>query len=201
MFYHIEGVVAELQPGLAVIDCGGIGFALNVTAGTVSALKLGTKSKLYVAEAIGENNFDLYGFSNVGEKRCFMMLTSVSGIGPRAALSILSYNSPEALALAIMNNDEKALTVAPGVGKKIAQRVILELKDKIRKEMGGGDYSLPAASGASPAVQDGSIGDAMTALSVLGYSAAEVTPVIKKLDVGGMSAEQIIKAVLKHMVK
>ena len=108
---------------------------------------------------------------------------------------------PEALALAIMNNDEKALAVAPGVGKKIAQRVILELKDKIRKEMGGADYSLPAASGASPAVQDGSIGDAMTALSVLGYSAAEVTPVIKKLDVGGMSAEQIIKAVLKHMVK
>lgn len=202
MFYHIEGVVAELQPGLAVIDCGGIGFALNVTAGTVSALKLGTKAKLYVAEAIGENNFDLYGFSNVGEKRCFMMLTSVSGIGPRAALSILSYNSPEALALAIMNNDEKALTVAPGVGKKIAQRVILELKDKIRKEMGGADYySLTAASGASPAVQDGSIGDAMTALSVLGYSAAEVTHVIKKLDVGGMSAEQIIKAVLKHMVK
>ena len=100
MFYHIEGVVAELQPGLAVIDCGGIGFALNVTAGTVSALKLGTNAKLYVAEAIGENNFDLYGFSNMSEKRCFMMLTSVSGIGPRAALSILSYNSPEALALA-----------------------------------------------------------------------------------------------------
>ena len=200
MFYHIEGVVAELQPGLAVIDCGGIGFALNVTAGTLSALKLGTKAKLYVAEAIGENNFDLYGFSSTSEKRCFMMLTSVSGIGPRAALSILSYNSPEALALAIMNSDEKALTVAPGVGKKIAQRVILELKDKIRKEMGGGEITIPAASGASP-VQDGSIGDAMTALSVLGYSAAEVTPVINKLDVGGMSAEQIIKAVLKHMVK
>ena len=90
MLYHIEGIVSELEPNLAVIDCGGIGFALSCTPNTVSALKLGSKGKLYVSEAIGENNFDLYGFSKKSEKRCFEMLLSVSGIGPKAALSILS---------------------------------------------------------------------------------------------------------------
>ena len=106
MLYHIDGTVAELEPSLVVIDCGGIGFALNITANTAAALKPGARAKLFVAEAIGETNFDLYGFIDKSERRCYNMLTSVSGIGPKAALSILSYNSPEALALAIMNNDE-----------------------------------------------------------------------------------------------
>ena len=202
MLYHIDGTVAELEPSLAVIDCGGIGFALNITANTAAALKPGARAKLFVAETIGETNFDLYGFIDKSERRCFGMLTSVSGIGPKAALSILSYNTPEALALAIMNNDEKALTVAPGVGKRIAQRVILELKDKISKEMGALDGYQPAPGvGGFTGGGDGNIGDAMTALSVLGYSSAEVAPVLKKLDVNGMTAEEIIKAVLKHMVK
>ena len=202
MLYHIDGTVAELEPSLAVIDCGGVGFALNITANTAAALKPGARAKLFVAETIGETNFDLYGFIDKSERRCFGMLTSVSGIGPKAALSILSYNTPEALALAIMNNDEKALTVAPGVGKRIAQRVILELKDKISKEMGSLDYeTAPGAGGGFTVGGDGNIGDAMTALSVLGYSSAEVAPVLKKLDVNGMTAEEIIKAVLKHMVK
>lgn len=202
MFYHIEGTVAELEPTLAVIDCGGVGFALNITMNTAAALKPGAKAKLYVSEAIGETNFDLYGFIEKSEKRCFGMLTSVSGIGPKAALSILSCNSPETLALAIMNNDEKALTAAPGIGKRIAQRVILELKDKMSKELGTLDYQPAAAEGGAVVVGgNGNVGDAMTALSVLGYSSAEVAPVLKKLDVNGMTAEEIIKAVLKHMVK
>ena len=137
MFYHIEGTVTELEPNLVVLDCGGVGYALNATMNTVSYIHMGDKVKLYVAEAIGENNFDLYGFYTKGEKRCFELLVSVSGIGPKAALSILSYSTPETLALAIMNDDVKALTVAPGVGKKIAQRVILELKDKMSKETAG----------------------------------------------------------------
>ena len=201
MLYHIDGTVTELEPNLAVIDCGGIGFALNVTSNTVAALKLGSRAKLYVAEAIGETNFDLYGFADKSERRCFEMLTAVSGIGSKAALSILSYNTPEGLALAVMNNDEKALTVAPGIGKKIAQRVILELKDKVSKELGSSDYQLPVPTVSANGAADNSISDAMTALSVLGYSTAEISPALKKLDVTGMSAEQIIKAVLKQMVK
>ncbi len=201
MLYHIDGTVTELEPNLAVIDCGGIGFALNVTANTVAALKLGSRAKLFVAETIGETNFDLYGFADKSERRCFEMLTAVSGIGSKAALSILSYNTPEGLALAVMNNDEKALTVAPGIGKKIAQRVILELKDKVSKELGSSDYQLPVPTVSANGAADSSISDAMTALSVLGYSTAEISPALKKLDVTGMSAEQIIKAVLKQMVK
>lgn len=197
MFYHIEGIVSEIEQNLAVIDCGGVGYALNATINTLSNIKTGAKAKLYVSEAIGENNFDLYGFFTKSEKRCFEMLTAVSGIGPKAALSILSYNSPESLALAIMNQDVKALTVAPGIGKKIAQRVILELKDKISKELGDEPLSLPVMSAV---VSSGNtvVNDAMTALAVLGFSSAEIAPILKKLDVSGMSAEQIIKAVLKQ---
>lgn len=197
MFYHIEGIVSEIEQNLAVIDCGGVGYALNATVNTLSNIKSGVKVKLYVSEAIGENNFDLYGFFTKSEKRCFEMLTAVSGIGPKAALSILSYNSPESLALAIMNGDEKALTVAPGIGKKIAQRVILELKDKISKELGGEQISLPTIPAALTS-GDSILNDAMAALAVLGFSSAEIAPILKTVDVSGMSAEQIIKTVLKQ---
>ena len=182
-----------------MLDCGGVGYALNATMNTVSYIHMGDKVKLYVAEAIGENNFDLYGFYTKGEKRCFELLVSVSGIGPKAALSILSYSTPETLALAIMNDDVKALTVAPGVGKKIAQRVILELKDKMSKETAGQEIRLPVAVPVTG--QNDTMSDAMAALAVLGYSSAEIAPALKKIDVTGMSAEEIIKAVLKQMVK
>ena len=201
MFYHLNGIVTELGQNLGVLDCGGIGFALNATLNTISRLKTGEKAKLYVAESIGETNFDLFGFADKSEKRCYEMLVSVSGIGPKAALSILSYSTPEALALAIMNNDVKALTVAPGIGKKIAQRVILELKDKIAKEMDSSDFDLPLVSTPAAQAENSNVNDALTALTVLGYSSAEVAPVLKQLDLTGMNAEQIIKAVLRHMVK
>ncbi len=198
MFYHLEGTVAELAPNLVVLDCAGIGFALNSTANTMSYLKTGERAKLFVAEAIGESNFDLYGFYTKSEKRCFEMLVSVSGIGPKAALSILSYNTPDSLALSVLNNDVKSLTVAPGIGKKIAQRVILELKDKISKETEVVDSGLVPAI--TPAVEDKNVSDALTALAVLGYSNTEVSQALKQMDPSGMSAEQIIKAVLKQMV-
>ena len=200
MFYHIEGVVAELEPNLAVVECGGVGFSVNISANTVSMLKKGTKAKLYISESVSENAFDLYGFGTKSEKRCFEMLTAVSGIGPKAAISILSCNTPEGLALAILNNDEKALTAAQGIGKKIAQRVILELKDKMSKELNGTnlDFSAPVIS---PQLSGSSVNDAIAALSVLGYSAAEINPVIKTIDVANMSSEQIIKYVLKNMIK
>lgn len=198
MFYHLEGTVSEIAPNLVVLDCGGIGFALNATINTISYLKTGEKAKLYIAEAIGESNFDLYGFYSKSEKRCYEMLVSVSGIGPKAALSILSYNTPDGLALSILNNDVKALTVAPGIGKKIAQRVILELKDKISKEMDNPVLDLSVVN--LPAGGDKQVSDAIAALTVLGYSSSEVGQVLKRLDTSGMSAEEIIKAVLRQMV-
>lgn len=199
MFYHIEGKVTDVEPALVVIDCGGVGYALNASLNTVSRVSLGERAKLYVSEAIGESNFDLYGFYSKEEKRCFEMLTSVSGIGPKAALSILSYNTPDDLALAIINGNDKALTVAPGVGKKIAQRVILELKDKVSKGLGStSEIKLPAVS---VSAQGGVMNDVMTALAVLGYSGSDVAPALKSLDTDGMTAEQIIKAVLKQMVR
>ena len=200
MFHHIEGIVSEIGQNLAVIDCGGVGFALNVTLNTLSCVKVGGKCRLYVSESVKEDAFDLFGFYSKSERRCFEMLTSVSGIGPKAALSILSSNTPEGLAMAVLNNDEKALTVAPGIGKKIAQRVILELKDKLGKESAASDFVPPVMTQAA-AGESSAVGDAMTALAVLGYSSAEVAPVLKKLDTAGMTTEQIIKAVLKSMVQ
>lgn len=200
MFYHINGIISELEPNKAVIDCGGVGFDISITMNTAASLAAGERAKLYISESIGENNFDLYGFKTKSEKRCFEMLTSVSGIGPKAAMSILSHNTPESLALAVMSDDVKALTVAQGIGKKIAQRVILELKDKISKETGGNiEIHVPAV--ALNPVQNSAVNDAIAGLSVLGYSSVEISPVIKTLDVESMSAEQIIKAVLKQMVK
>jgi len=199
MFHHIEGIVSEIDQNLIVIDCSGIGFALNATYNTMSYVKIGERAKLYVLEVVKEDAFDLYGFSTKAERRCFEMLISVSGIGPKAALSILSANTPDGLALAIMNNNEKALTVAPGIGKKIAQRVILELKDKISKESTPSDFTAPAAAVVSS--DGGALNDAVAALTVLGYNSSEIAQKLKQIDVTGMSTEQIIKAVLKQMSK
>ena len=199
MFYYLEGTVAELEPNLVVLDCAGVGYALNTTANTVAAVSRGGRCRLYVSESIREDAFDLYGFYTKNEKLFFEMLTSVSGIGPKAALSILSANTPEGLALAVASGNEKALTVAPGIGKKIAQRVILELKDKIGMESGFAAENFPTPA----AVQsdNSAVGDAVAALSVLGYNSNEIAQVLKSVDVGGMSTEEIIKTVLRRMVK
>lgn len=198
MFYHLEGVVTDIDYNLAVIDCGGVGYAVNTTSNTLSRLKLNEGAKLYISECIKEDAFDLYGFYTLSEKRCFEMMLTVSGIGPKAAQAILSSCTPEALAMAVMNGDEKAITAAPGVGKKIAQRLILELKDKLGKEAGTTAASMPAA--VAPAMR-GARNDAVTALMVLGYSAAEINSAIGSLDVSGMSTEQIVKLALKNLVK
>lgn len=197
MFYHLEGIVSDIDINLAVIDCGGVGYAVNTTANTLSQIKIKEKSKLYISEYIKEDCFDLYGFATLSEKRCFEMLLTVSGIGPKAAQAILSTSTPEALAIAIMNGDEKAITVAQGVGKKIAQRVILELKDKVSKEAGSAAIEMPAAV----SVADGNArNDAIAALMVLGYSAPEINSVLRRMDVSGMSTEQIVKIVLKNLM-
>ena len=197
MFYHLEGIVSDIDLNLAVIDCGGVGYAVNTTANTLSKFKVKDRAKLYISEYIKEDCFDLYGFASLSEKRCFEMLLTVSGIGPKAAQAILSTSTPESLAIAIMNGDEKAITVAQGVGKKIAQRVILELKDKVSKEANTVTAEMPAVMNAA----DGdSRNDAIAALMVLGYSASEINGVLRRMDVSGLSTEQIVKIALKNLI-
>ena len=125
MFYYLDGTVAEILPGLAVIDCGGVGYACMATNNTLSQLKRGERKKLFTYLNVGESMFDLYGFASQNELNSFKLLLGVSGVGPKAALAILSANTPEALAMSIVTGDEKALTAAQGIGKKIAQRIIL----------------------------------------------------------------------------
>lgn len=199
MFYHLDGKVAELGQGMAVIDCNGVGYLVNTSLTTQSRLKVGERSKLYISESVREDAFELFGFATKSEKRSFDLLIGVSGVGPKAALSILSAYTPEALAMAILSGDEKALTVAPGIGKKIAQRVILELKDKLAKE--SGDFELPMKSGAPVAVGDDKLSDAAAALAVLGYGPAEINVALKGVDVAPLTVEEIIKAALKNMMK
>lgn len=199
MFYHLDGKVAELGQGMAVIDCNGVGYLVNTSLTTQSRLKVGERSKLYISESVREDAFELFGFATKSEKRSFDLLIGVSGVGPKAALSILSSYTPEALAMAILSGDEKALTVAPGIGKKIAQRVILELKDKLAKE--SVDFELPMKSGAPVAVGDGKLSDAAAALEVLGYGPAEINVALKGVDVAPLTVEEIIKAALKNMMK
>ena len=131
MFYYLNGRVVHVAPYLAVIDCGGVGYACRTTNVTLSALKVGGPGKLYTHLNVREDAAELYGFATEEELNCFEMLIGVSGVGPKAALYILSSAPPERLALAIITGDEKALTAAPGIVKKIAQRIILELKDKL----------------------------------------------------------------------
>lgn len=200
MFYHLNGIVSDIDLNLAVIDCGGVGYAVNTTASTLSRLKLNEKAKLYISECIKEDSFDLYGFATLSEKRCFEMLLGVSGIGPKAAQAILCAVTPEGLAMAIMNGDDKAITAAQGVGKKIAQRVILELKDKVSKEMrSSSDFEMPAAI-TQTASESKNKSDAVAALMVLGYGAAEINLALRGVDVSGMETEQIVKAALKNLM-
>ena len=201
MFYYLDGTVAELLPYLAVIDCGGVGYACKTTNKTLASLKKGQRGKLYTYLNVGEDVFDLYGFATQKELATFKLLIGVSGVGPKAALAVLSAGTPESLAMAIVTGDEKALTAAPGIGKKIAQRIILELKDKMARESGGeldfsGGKGAPAA-----AVFSNKATEAAQALAVLGYTSAEVSMALKGVDVEGLPLEEIIRQSLKKMVK
>lgn len=202
MFYYLTGIVNETGQNSVVLDVGGIGFFINSSLKTISALKRGQEARLYISESIGENNFDLFGFADLQEKRFFELLIGVSGVGPKAAISLLSTMNTDTLIMAVFNEDLKTITSAPGIGKKIAQRIVLELREKLGAEM----PNLAASSGQPLSVQtdDGADGramsDALAALSVLGYSTAEVSPILRSGSWAGMSSDQIIRAVLKSMV-
>ena len=221
MFYYLNGTVAEIAAGLAVIDCGGVGYACRTTSYTLSKLKQGEKAKLFThlntredaMELFGfgtqeELNlfrqlisvFELYGFASQQELNSFKMLIGVSGVGPKAALAILSATTPQNLALSIVTEDEKALTAAQGIGKKIAQRIILELKDKLAKEQSS--FTVPSGGGSAPMPLGGSkSGEAAAALAVLGYGSQEISTALKGIDMDALPLEEIIRQALKKMVK
>lgn len=199
MFYYLDGTVAELLPYLAVIDCGGVGYACKTTNNTLAALKKGQRGRVYTYLNVGEDLFDLYGFATPNELNSFKLLIGVSGVGPKAALAILSTGTPESLAMAIVTGDEKALTAAPGVGKKLAQRIILELKDKMARESAEGlDFGKGAPA---PVMFASKATEAAQALAVLGYSSQEVSAALKGVDVENLPLEEIIRQSLKKMVR
>ena len=201
MFYYLDGTVAEILPGLAVIDCGGVGYACLTTNHTLSQLRKGERSKLYTYLNVGESVFDLYGFASSKELESFRMLLGVSGVGPKAALAILSACTPEALALAVVSGDEKALTAAPGVGKKIAQRIILELKDKLARESAATGLDFSGGNAGKATAFTSKAGEAAAALAVLGYSAQEAAAALKGLDTDALSLEELIRQALKRMAR
>ncbi len=201
MYYYVSGEVAHVEPYLAVIDCGGVGYACRTTTFTLSQIKKGDKAKLFTYLSVREDAMDLYGFASAEELKLFQQLISVSGVGPKAALNILSAGTPANLALAIITGDEKSLTAAAGVGKKLAQRIILELKDKLAK---GQTVSAAGESVAGPAVTiipQNKLSEASAALAVLGYSQAEINVALKGIDIDNQSLEQIIRLALKNMMK
>ena len=194
MLYYVSGPVTVLEPGLAVIDCGGVGYGCRVTAYTAAQLKLEQPAKLYITESIREDAYDLYGFISREEQRCYDLLTSVNGVGPKAALAILSAG-PQNFTLAVMTGDEKLLTAAQGVGKKLAQRIILELKDK----MGGSTTELDFSTTIAAPVQGGNTALATQALKELGYSPAEIATALKGVDPNA-TTEEMVRHALRAMV-
>ena len=196
MIYYVSGPVTILEPGLAVIECGGVGYGCRVTAYTAAQLKLNQHARLYITESIREDAFDLFGFISKEEQHCYELLTSVNGVGPKAAMSILTAG-PQNFTLAVMSGDEKLLTAAQGIGKKIAQRIILELKDKI----GGGSMELDFSAGpvAAAPVAQGNVALARSALQELGYSPAEIASALKGADPNA-STEELVRHALRAMV-
>ncbi|MCI2105696.1 MAG: Holliday junction branch migration protein RuvA [Intestinimonas sp.] len=200
MFYYVKGTVTHMAPYLAVIDCGGVGFACRTTNLTLSRLKKGENATLYTYLNVREDALDLYGFATEEEKNCFEQLISVSGVGPKAAISILSATTPEGLAMAIITGDDKSLTTAPGIGKKIAQRIILELKDKLAKgqiSAGGEPYGGTGIT----VIPENKATEAAAALAVLGYSQGEISLALKGIEMEKLKLDEIIRQALKKMVK
>lgn len=200
MFYYLRGEVALIDLNLVVLDCGGVGFSVNTTTNTISRLKIGQQERLFTYCSIREDAFDIYGFYQKSELDCFKQLISINGVGPKAALAILSSVTPDGLRMAVVTQNEKTLTAAPGVGKKIAQRILLELKDK----MGAvAEFDVGASDGGvvMPTGPDTSAAEAIMALQVLGYDQNSINAALKGIDTKTLATQDIIKAALKAMMK
>jgi len=195
MFYYIKGTVAHTEPSMVVIDCGGVGYALQTSMRSSTSVHPGDQATFYTHLNVREDVFELYGFCDMEELDLFRRLISVSGVGPRAALAMLSTLNPSALIVAIISEDLKALTKAPGVGKKLAQRVALELKDKL---------SAPADAGAEvPDISSEPGGtayeDALDALVVLGYSRQQAVSALRGVATEGAGVDDLVRAALKKL--
>ena len=198
MFYYLTGKITVLDQNLAVVDVGGAGYACHTSNYTLAQLRLGEEKRLYTYCNIKEDAFDIYGFATREELRLFELLLSVTGVGAKVALSILSALSPDQLQLAILTGDEKTVTMAQGVGKKMAQRILLELKDKLGGEL---DFSGGVSAGdIAPAPKSGKLATATAALVELGYSQAEVGRALKGADAEKLSVEELVRYGLRAMV-
>ncbi|MCI1982613.1 MAG: Holliday junction branch migration protein RuvA [Oscillospiraceae bacterium] len=195
MIYSLKGTLTHLEPGIAVLECGGVGFQCHTSLSTQRALPpIGRETELYTILHVREDALDLFGFATMPERNCFKMLTGVSGVGPKAALAILSELSPEQVAVSVATGDSRALTRASGVGPKLAQRIALELRDKVKKIQPEANVSLPAG-GASASSNTAA---AVNALTVLGYLPSDAAAVVAKFD-SSLPVEELIRLSLKSM--
>ena len=198
MIYCLTGKILKKTLDTAVIGCGGVGYAVQIPATTGEALPApGQEGTVYTVLNVSENDIALYGFATEEQRDCFKMLTAVTGVGPKAGLAILSVMTPEKIALAASSGDHKAFTKASGVGPKLAQRIVLELKDKFGK--GTAEFSAGSLSASVPAVMGkGNRGEAVAALAALGYSQAEAASALSDCA-DTMSVEDMIRAGLKKL--
>ena len=199
MFYSLTGKLVHMEPGVVAIECGGVAFKCFTSMNTQKNMpRIGETATVYTHLNVREDALDLYGFSTKSELNCYKMLTTISGVGPKAALSILSEMTPEGVAMAAASGDSKKFTKASGVGPKLAQRIVLELKDKVAKGFVDG-ISLEDVAGASADTQasQGS-SQAIAALVSLGYSQSEAALAVSKID-ASLPVEEIIKLALRGM--
>ncbi len=207
MFYYIEGKLAHLDYTFAVLDAQGVGYKMTITQTTYESMpphlsvSEAPTVRLYTYMAVREDGIELFGFASEAELEAFKLLITVSGVGPKAAIAILSVFSPDKLAITIMNEDTKAIAKANGIGAKTAARIILELKDKISKSFGNAP-TVPSALGSNaPAIPAGSskLSDAQSALMVLGYTKSEVVAALRGVDISNKQTDDIIRLALKNL--
>ena len=195
MIYSVRGNLILMDAGFAVVECGGVGYRVQTSVNTQKQLKLNTETMLYTYMNVREDAMELFGFASKGELSTFKMLIGITGVGPKVALAILSDLTSEQIAMCVSSGDSKTLTRANGVGPKLAQRIVLELKDKIKGVTDTAGFDV----GKGSVIADtGNVPKAVAALAVLGYSAADVTPILSKLD-PAMPVEAMIAATLKQM--
>lgn len=207
MFYYISGILAHLTPTTAVIDAGGVGYKMTISQNTFESLPRSTdgtavNAQLYTYLSVREDGIELYGFAGEAELSSFKMLLGVSGVGPKAALSILSLLTPEKFALAVCTDDKKTIAKASGVGPKTAARIILELQDKLLKETppDKAEKSIAVAM-TTGGTSQGKLSEAQDALTVLGYSRSEALSALQSIDISGMELEDIIRQALKKLMR
>ena len=199
MFYYIKGPLTYSEANCAVVEAGGVGYRMTVTHTTHDALpSINTTVKLFTYLSVREDGVELFGFADMQELNCFRQLISVSGVGPKAATAILSDMTTEQFALTVASGDSKSLTRTKGIGTKTAQRIVLELKDKISSESVSGTSASSDYSGGAVNTGGSALGEAMEALMVLGYSQGEIAPILRKLD-PALDTQELIKETLRIM--